>query len=83
MSIPPSRCLATVLRSTLTLIDYYGEKRGYALMLRSLKLELVRAIGDLDKMEETSPFELSPSETTELGPREIKPDDRTPFAKSA
>jgi hypothetical protein len=82
MSVPPSRCLATVLRGTLTLIDYYGEKRGYAAMLRPLKLELARAIGALERMEETS-FEMPASERPGLAPREIKPADHVPFAKSA
>lgn len=81
MSIPPGRSLASVLRSTLTLIDYYGEQRGYASKLHELKRVITRTIQNLEEEVESSSSDGSTPETPEHRPKEAKAEPQTQSAR--
>ena len=81
MSVPPGRSLASVLRSTLTLVDYYGEQRGYDSLLRELKLVITRTIHELEEDAKSSSSDGSAPDGS--GPKQAKPDQHPRSGKLA
>jgi hypothetical protein len=47
-----SRTLIDILRSTLSLVGYYGDMSGYDSTLYELKTTLVQSIAELEKLSE-------------------------------
>ena len=59
MNHPSSTNLANILRSILSLVDYYGDTYKHGPALRDLKLSITRVILDLEaETSDKSPDEL-------------------------
>lgn len=53
MDVPnSSRTLIDILRSTLSLVGYYGDMSGYDSTLHELKTTLIQSIAELEKLSE-------------------------------
>ena len=77
-----SRILIDILRSTLSLVGYYGDVSGHDAMLYQLKSSLVQTIADLEEVSENEGFDPLSSDLKSRSPsREIN--DSPPLSKRA
>jgi hypothetical protein len=78
-----SRTLIDILRSTLSLVGYYGGVCGHNEMLHQLKSSLVQTIADLEKVSGNESSDPSSSVSKPLSPNRAVIDNSLSFGKRA